>query len=546
MLAVDQASRGDLRMNQAQSPSLTELGGKYRILADLGEGGTATVSLAVARGPSGFSKLVVLKVMKASLLQEHEFSQMFMNEARLAARLNHPNIVQTNEVFEHHGLPVIVMEYLEGQAMSSVLSRARGTQKFPLPMQLRVISDVLAALQYSHDLTDFDGTPLNVVHRDISPHNVFITFDGQVKLLDFGIAKLSGSHVETAAGVIKGKIRYMAPEQITGDNVDRRADLFAVGVMLWEAATGARLWQGLSEAAVMNHLLNSEIPKPSSVAEVDPALERIIMRALELDRDKRPSNAFELQGEIDDYLATLGTQVRSRDIGKAVSSMFEDVRAQTKRVIEAQLSRVVSLSDKEYAEAQPVELTSLALTHSGASHLSDRRNAPPAARPKLGLFIGAGLLVVALGAAALLWRSPDPEPPRQGPAPVSAAPALTGVTLRLTAFPRGAKIYLDGEVQPSNPFTKTVDKDTTTHTLRFEAPGFEPEERQVTFQQDTEIVVTLRETPAPAVSASSAPEKKAPTTVKPRPVTKKPAASSCDPPFVVDARGVKRYKPECL
>jgi serine/threonine protein kinase len=544
MLATDPASRADLRMNQAQTPSLTELGGKYRILADLGEGGTATVSLAVARGPSGFSKLVVLKVMKASLLQEHEFSQMFMNEARLAARLNHPNIVQTNEVFEHHGLPVIVMEYLEGQAMSSVLSRSRGTQKFPLQMQLRVISDVLGALQYSHDLTDFDGTPLNVVHRDISPHNVFITFDGQVKLLDFGIAKLSGSHVETAAGVIKGKIRYMSPEQITGDNVDRRADLFAVGVMLWEAATGARLWQGLNEAAVMNHLLNAEIPKPSSVAEVDPALERIIMKTLELDRSKRYASAFELQGEIDDYLALLGTQVRPRDIGKAVSGMFEDVRAQTKRVIEAQLSKVVSLSDKEYAETQPLELTSLALTHSGASQISDKRSVTQVTRPKLGLYVALGLLAAVVG-GVVLSRSPDQK--AEGPAtPAAPAPASTQLTLRLTAFPGAAKIYLDGNLLPSNPLNKSFDKDGKTHTLRFEAPGYDTEERQVTFDQDAEIVVSLRESPKPVVSAPSSPEKKPSTgAVKPRPTTKKPSAS-CDPPFVVDSRGVKRYKPECL
>jgi serine/threonine-protein kinase len=546
MLAADPASAAHPRMNQVQSPSLTELGGKYRILAELGEGGTATVSLAVARGPSGFSKLVVLKVMKASLLQEHEFSQMFMNEARLAARLNHPNIVQTNEVFEHHGLPVIVMEYLEGQAMSSVLSRSRGTQKFPLPMQLRVISDVLAALQYSHDLTDFDGTPLDVVHRDISPHNVFITFDGQVKLLDFGIAKLSGSHVETAAGVIKGKIRYMAPEQVTGENVDRRADLFAVGVMMWEAATGTRLWQGLNEAAVMNALLNSEIPKPSSVGEVDPALERIIMKTLSLDPAKRPSSAFELQGEIDDYLATLGTQVRPREIGRAVSSLFEDVRAQTKRVIEAQLSKVVSLSDKEYAETQPLELTSLALTHSGASQISEKRSVTQVGRPKLALF--AGLAVVAAAVSGvLLLRSPDPKDAPENPSLGAPAPASTQVTLRLTAFPGSAKIYLDGELMPSNPLNKAFHKDEQQHTLRFEAPGHDTEERKLTFEQDSEIVVSLRETPKPVVSAPSATAEKKPSNgaSKPRPVVKKPSVS-CDPPFVVDARGVKRYKPECL
>src|SRR5688572_10870906 len=306
-----------MAMPQSPLPSLNELGGKYRILADLGQGGTATVSLAVARGPSGFSKLVVLKVMKSTLTQEHEFSQMFMNEARLAARLNHPNIVQTNEVFEHHGLPVIVMEYLEGQALSGILSRSRSTERFPLAMHLRVISDVLGGLHYSHELRDFDGTLLNVVHRDMSPHNVFVTFDGQVKLLDFGIAKLSGSHVETATGVIKGKIRYMSPEQITGENVDRRADIFAVGVMLWEAATDSRMWSGMSEATIMNQLLNGELPNPRDIKpDVDPALEVIIMKALASNADNRYATAAELQADLDDYLGKMGAQVRPRDIGK--------------------------------------------------------------------------------------------------------------------------------------------------------------------------------------------------------------------------------------
>ncbi len=268
-----------------------------------------------------------------------------MNEARLAARLNHPNIVQTNEVFEHHGLPVIVMEYLEGQAMSSVLSRARHAE-VPAHTAARHLGRARRApvLARSHRLRRHAAQ--RRAPRPSACTTSSCTFDGQVKPARFRHCRSSrGSHVETAAGVIKGKIRYMSPEQITGDNVDRRADLFAVGVMMWEAATGTRL-AGIERGAVMNQLLNADVPKPSSVAEVDPALERIIVKALELDRTKRYGSAFELQGELDDYLATLGTQVRPRDIGKAVSSMFEDVRAQTRRVIEAQLSKVVPLSDR--------------------------------------------------------------------------------------------------------------------------------------------------------------------------------------------------------
>ena len=163
---------------------------KYRVLLELGQGGTAHVYLAVAQGPVGFNKLVVFKTLKASLGSDPQFRRMFLNEARLSARLSHPNIVQVNEVIENDGLPVMVMEYLQGKPLSELRSRAGGS--LGLGLHLRIISEALCGLHYSHELADYDGTPLNVVHRDMTPHNIFITYDGQVKVLDFGIAKLSG------------------------------------------------------------------------------------------------------------------------------------------------------------------------------------------------------------------------------------------------------------------------------------------------------------------------------------------------------------------
>ena len=534
-------------MPQSPLPSLNELGGKYRILADLGQGGTATVSLAVARGPSGFSKLVVLKVMKSTLTQEHEFSQMFMNEARLAARLNHPNIVQTNEVFEHHGLPVIVMEYLEGQALSGILSRARGTDRFPLAMHLRVISDVLGGLHYSHELRDFDGTSLNVVHRDMSPHNVFVTFDGQVKLLDFGIAKLSGSHVETATGVIKGKIRYMSPEQITGENVDRRADIFAVGVMLWEAATDGRMWAGMSEATIMNQLLNGELPNPRDIkADVDPALEVIIMKALSSNPESRYGSAAELQADLDDYLGKLGTQVRPRDIGKIVQDMFEDVRAQMKRIIESQLSKVASLTDAEYAQTAPLELTNLALTQSGSTQLES--DAYPEERSRAPLFAAVALLlllIAGVGWAVVGKGNAEAGDPKTGSSATPADAPPTHVQLRITAFPAVAKIYLDGQLLPGNPHQQAVPRDGSKHGLRFEAADHRVEEREIAFEQDADLVVAL--TPLPKPVASETPKPKPPIgRIVPRPVPPKPVSTKCDPPYIIDKNGLKKFKPECL
>jgi eukaryotic-like serine/threonine-protein kinase len=528
---------------------LNELAGKYRLLAELGQGGTAMVSLAVARGPSGFSKLVVLKVMKRSLLKEHEFSQMFMNEARLAARLNHPNIVQTNEVFEHQGLPVIVMEYLEGQSLSDLLNRARGTQKFGQAMHLRVISDVLSGLQYSHDLRDFDGTALNVVHRDISPHNVFVTFDGQVKLLDFGIAKLAGSQVETETGVIKGKIRYMSPEQIAGEDVDCRADVFSVGVMLWEAAANTRMWGGMGEATIMNQLLNAELPSPKSVnPELDDVLERIVMKAMAPNAADRYASAALLQADLDDYLARFGTQVRQRDVGRTVSELFAEERAQTRRVIEAQLSKVSSLSDAEYAATRPVELNSLSATQSTSTSFGQPAPRPAGLRQAPLRYAGGALLVALAGVGvwALVGRGNAAPADVVPQAAVASAPARS-LDLRITAFPATARIYLDDRLLPSNPWTQRLPRDGTKHVVRFKADDHESEERELIFDQDSDLVVSLK----PARKAAEVPASNS-AAEKPRPPAKRAPAAvqrkvpGCDPPFTVDERGIKRYKPQCL
>src|SRR5262245_11824303 len=220
---------------------------------------------------------------------------MFLNEVRLVARLNYPNIVQTNEVADDEGVPVIVMEYFEGQPLSNILVRGRGGA-LSLAAHIRIITDSLAGLHYAHEVTDFDGTPLGVVHRDMTPHNVFVTFEGQVKVLDFGIAKLGTSMIETQAGVIKGKLRYMPPEQISGEAIDRRADVYAVGVMLWEAAAGERLWKGHSDATIMNRVLNGEIPSPREKRpDLSEELERIVMKSLSADRNDRYASASDLE-----------------------------------------------------------------------------------------------------------------------------------------------------------------------------------------------------------------------------------------------------------
>jgi len=319
------------------SPSRPSFG-KYRPLAILGRGGMATVYLAAASGPGGFTKLVVIKELKPDLAEEEHFRSMFLEEARLAARLNHPNIVQTFEVGDEDNLPFIVMEYLEGQSLHGLRAKAGAFGDAPVAGQARIVADMLAGLHAAHELTDFDGQPLKVVHRDVSPHNVFVTYDGEVKLVDFGIAKAVDSSARTSTGAIKGKLAYMPPEQAFGLGLDRRADVFAAGVVLFEAVTGTRIWKGQTEPMVLGHLAQGEIPRVRDVAPTAPAeLARIVARALEVRPEDRYPTAAEFQMDIERYLETVPHAPSAREVGSTAGRAFAEQRVEIKRVVDEQL-----------------------------------------------------------------------------------------------------------------------------------------------------------------------------------------------------------------
>jgi serine/threonine-protein kinase len=264
----------------------------------------ADVYLAVAQGPAGFgfSKLTVIKRLRPSLANDREFVSMIVDEARLAARLNHPNVVQTLEagrVAKHY---FIAMEYLEGQPFDRLLSRAhRRNGGMRKDLGYVVVSDMLAGLHHAHELCDYDGAPLNVVHRDVSPHNVFITYDGQVKVVDFGIARASNRATYTATGVVKGKVFYMAPEQACGDALDRRADIFSAGILLWEIAVGRRIWHDKDDVVVMHQLTSGGYP--ASPQEIDPSVpdgvDAICRKALAREPADRYSTAADMQADLD-------------------------------------------------------------------------------------------------------------------------------------------------------------------------------------------------------------------------------------------------------
>jgi serine/threonine protein kinase len=312
--------RSDVEHDDARSLSVGQ--GRYRAIASLGQGGMANIFLAVMSGPAGFNKLLVLKVLRDDLeAHRDELVTMFLDEARLAARLQHRNLVQTYEFGEINGRYHMAMEFLEGQSLR-VLQRKIAPDGLPLAEELHILAEVARGLHHAHELKGLDGVPLRVVHRDISPQNVFVTYDGEVKLLDFGIAKTAGAEHLTQVGVIKGKVDYIAPEQVRGDGVDRRADIFSLGAMLWEAITKGRFGGGAKVAEVTKfhkRLTGGESDVRAVKPDVPDALAAIVDRAIALDPDQRFETAEQFADSIQAYLETLPVRPNERSLAELLA-----------------------------------------------------------------------------------------------------------------------------------------------------------------------------------------------------------------------------------
>jgi serine/threonine-protein kinase len=318
--------------------------GKYRLVAELARGNMGLVYLGVAQGPAGFSKLFVIKELRPEMADDQDFLRMFLDEARLAARLNHANIVQTYEVDGEGSRYFMAMEYLEGQTLHRLLDLSRRYQRATRPpraLLLRVLSEVLSGLHHAHELCDFDGTPLGVVHRDVSPRNVFLTYDGRAKLMDFGIAKAKDALHVTVAGMLKGKVTYMAPEQAMNLPVDRRADVFAAGVILWESLVGRKLWDKVPLNEVLLRLSRHDLPPAPSVlvADLPSELDRICARALAPHREARYATALEFREDLERYLTESGDEVHPREVGQYLATTFADERAAQRAFVEANVRR---------------------------------------------------------------------------------------------------------------------------------------------------------------------------------------------------------------
>ncbi len=313
---------------------------RYKLVGRLGHGGMAEVFLAAWEVAPFVHRPVVIKRLHTHFREDQRLVQMFLDEARLLCLLEHPHVVKTLEAGVIDGRCCIAMEYLERQPLHRVLRRAFQRGKLPIEAAVRIAVSVLAGLNYAHDATDANGQSLELVHRDISPQNVFVTNDGQVKVLDFGIAKAKTHEGRTATGVVKGKVGYIAPEQAAGELVDRRADIWSTGVVLWESLTGTRLFKGETDAATLSQSLKGEIPMAATHRmELPVQLDAVLMRALQRSPALRYASAGAMQQELEAWLKSSGRVPNPKALGELMGELFESEIIEQRRLVSVLMAR---------------------------------------------------------------------------------------------------------------------------------------------------------------------------------------------------------------
>ncbi len=299
--------------------------GRYRIVRRLALGGMAELYLARQEAEAGFRKMVALKRVLPHLAEDLNFVGMFLDEARLAASLVHPNIAQVTDFGSAGSEYFMVMEFVHGRSVSDLLRAGARGDGIPLDCALAVVAGVASALHHAHEACDVEGRPLGLVHRDVSPSNILVSYEGSVKLVDFGIAKATANAAATRSRTIKGKLQYMSPEQAQGGAIDRRADVFSLGVVLYELSTGKRCFFAEGEFALLNKVADARFEPPSKCAPRFPtALEPIVLRALAKDRDDRYATARDFQRAIEAFVQTRGLSLSSMVLADHLRQLYGD------------------------------------------------------------------------------------------------------------------------------------------------------------------------------------------------------------------------------
>ncbi|RME29358.1 MAG: serine/threonine protein kinase, partial [Deltaproteobacteria bacterium] len=309
--------------------------GKYHLLEKIATGGMAEVYLAKAYGAAGFERLLVIKKILPHMAEDEEFITMFIDEARIASTLTHSNIVQITELGREGTDYYIAMEYVHGKDLSKLIARlGKLKRRLPIPLAVLITCKLCEGLDYAHNKTDSTGRSLKIVHRDISPGNVLLSYEGDVKLIDFGIAKAQNRMGRTTAGTLKGKFGYMSPEQVRGLPVDHRSDIFSVGILLYEMLTGERLFHSETDFGTLERVRNAEITPPTTYnAKIPPELEKTVMKALAREPEERFQSAAELHEAIASFLLDGSSLTTGKSLAAFLRQVFEkEIAAENERL----------------------------------------------------------------------------------------------------------------------------------------------------------------------------------------------------------------------
>jgi eukaryotic-like serine/threonine-protein kinase len=494
--------------------------GRYALYQSIAAGGMATVHLGRLIGAAGFARTVAIKRLHAQFASDPEFATMFLDEARVAARIRSPNVVPIVDIVADGGELLLVMDYIQGESLARLMRAVTHAKtRVPLDVTVAVVSGMLHGLHAAHEATDEHGEPLAIVHRDVSPHNVLVGSDGLARLLDFGVAKATGRIQTTREGQLKGKLAYMAPEQLRSEPVTRRTDIYAASVVLWETLTSRRLFRAENEGGLVTAILQGVIERPSGAsgrgadgedAEALARLDAAVLRGLDGD----PANRFDTAQDMAQELEACVTPATAVAVGRWVRSIAGPALAERERQvleIESGVSNVSSMravaSPRDAAAPPPggTQATSISVAMEAASPVA------PSARRRRTLAIG--LMAAALGtliAAIFIARG--------GPSSRAGTPASEASA--------GPAAQPSAEPTPAPSAT---------------APP-EPASSSASGASAAEL--------SPAASASDAPARPRPTSgVVASPPHPSPAAvprADCNPPYFWDAQGKKHYKPSCI
>ncbi|MFO0637092.1 MAG: serine/threonine-protein kinase [Nannocystaceae bacterium] len=401
---------------------------RYTLLRRLAIGGMGELLLARASGAGGVQKLVAIKRIRSEYASDPAFVSMFLNEARLAATLDHPNVVRTYDLVDDDGSFFMVMEYLHGESLGRLLNHvvAMG-ERVPLVHVVTIALGIAAGLHCAHERRGVDGRPLDIVHRDLSPGNVFLTYEGGVKLLDFGIAKATSRTSITLGPTRKGKVSYMSPEQCVGAEVDRRSDIFALGVVLWELCTGRRLFRGDNEFAIMNQITTVDAPTAISVVpELPRELSDILARALQREPQARYQSAMELHDAIESFAAAM----RLLPSGAALGRYMAEV-----------------CGEREYPSVEPapefadrMASTLVVPGAATAARSGGRRSLGWVAALVGGVLVGGAAVAILGGGATSGQAAAAPSEPGATPAPPAAAASPPAAAAIPVAMPIAAPV----------------------------------------------------------------------------------------------------------